>query len=273
MTEADSSETTLPWPLFIESPEDLVARGRRPSLREILVTACCDPWELKGSPLEPLFIRSKVIDFWQVLFHTSPFGWQSVLVFATSCVNPRTCWTHKFLLLPLGHNLGTDVLGCQDIIDSQLFPGSRIRSRRQMQWGSALMLQFVPPHNPRVNGGQAQGIPSHTGPPYSVQGDVSHQAPRSLTEGGEKLLYHTLAQATQRLWSLLPGGHQKLPGCSPVHPALGGSAGKELGQRDPEGHANPSHPMWFWCMWVTFYCPNFEARAWQIACGDAWLSP
>lgn len=165
MTEADSSETTLPWPLLIESPEDLVAH---PSLREILVTACCHPWELKGSPLESLFIGSKVIDFWQVLFHTSPFGWQSILLFATSCSNPRTCWTHIFLLLLLGHSLGTDVLGCQEMIDSTSVPRQWDEKQEADAMRGCLSVPILCPSQPM--GKQGPGTRS----PYTYWSSTFH---------------------------------------------------------------------------------------------------
>jgi len=45
-------------------------------------------------------------------------------------------------------------------------------------------------------------------------------------------------QAAQRLWGLLLGDVQKLPGCRPGHPALGVPTGVQM---DPEGHASLSH--------------------------------
>ena len=45
-----------------------------------------------------------------------------------------------------------------------------------------------------------------------------------------------LAEVAQRLWGLLSGGLQKLPGCGPGHPALGGPAAVRSG---PEGPRRP----------------------------------
>jgi len=50
-----------------------------------------------------------------------------------------------------------------------------------------------------------------------------------------------LAHILQRLWGLLLGDLQKLPGRGPGHPALGGPAAVGLELGDPEGPFNLSH--------------------------------
>ena len=62
----------------------------------------------------------------------------------------------------------------------------------------------------------------------------SHRTPGALLHcAGD-----STAQATQRLWGLLLGDLQQLPGHGPVHLALGGPAGEGVGLRDPESPAS-----------------------------------
>ena len=66
------------------------------------------------------------------------------------------------------------------------------------------------------------------------------------------------AQVAQRLWGLLLGDAQKLPGHGPGPPALGVPDGAGVGQRGTEG---PIHSGILWLCEVTF---NPVSSSWSL---------
>ena len=79
-----------------------------------MVTAHCDPGELKESHLELLFIGSKIIDFHQVIFHFSQTRRRKYFLRVAQAQNLLDF--DVLISPPLSHNSSTDVLSCQEIL-------------------------------------------------------------------------------------------------------------------------------------------------------------